>query len=274
MTTPMHVYDEIAERLGVVKGRQNVIAFFGNLSALDAEIQREIVRELLGRSNEAARPLKRREYSTGPLPKLSESPRARIMTGMKKVRQGPATGVIRMNLLLAKERLGRDVGRDKTPTGIRAFVTDLVKKNKVLTEREVKAAIGKAFKLNPKTISAGVIHDVRRRLGIDRPGAIAYAKAMLKKNPVLEAKKVIDTVAGKFGIRLGPPDVSRLRPSGSKRQRTVRVARLAGKAAASVRRGRPGRPPKASRSGGISVTYQGSGRPEDLAAFFRGLAAE
>jgi hypothetical protein len=162
---------------------------------------------------------------------------------------------------------------DKTAAGIRTFVTDLLKKNKALTEREVKAAIGKVFKLNPKTISAGVIRDVRKRLGIDRPGAIAYAKAMLKKNPVLEAKKVIETVGGKFGIRLGPPDVSRLRPAGSKRQRAVRPAGAG--TAAPVKRGRPGRPPKVSRSGGaISVTYQGSGRPEDLAAFFRGLAGQ
>jgi hypothetical protein len=163
---------------------------------------------------------------------------------------------------------------DKTAAGIRTFVTDLVKKNKALTEREVKAAIGKAFKLNPKTISAGIIRDVRKRLGIDRPGAIAYAKAMLKKNPGLEAKKVIETVGSKFGIRLGPPDVSRLRPAGSRRQRAVRTARAAS-GTASVKRGRPGRPPKVSRSGGaISVTYQGSGRPEDLAAFFRGLAGQ
>ena len=162
---------------------------------------------------------------------------------------------------------------DKNPAGIRTFVTDLVKKNKALTEREVKAAIGKAFKLNPKTISAGVIRDVRKRLGIDRPGAIAYAKAMLKQNPVLEAKKVIETVGSKFGIRLGPPDVSRLRPAGSKRQRAVRPA-SAGRTEP-VKRGRPGRPPKSSRSGGaISVTYQGNGRPEDLAAFFRGLAGQ
>jgi hypothetical protein len=163
---------------------------------------------------------------------------------------------------------------DKTAAGIRTFVTDTLKKNKALTERELKAAIGKAFKLNPKTISAGVIREVRKRLGIDRPGAIAYAKAMLKKDPVLEAKKVIDTVGAKFGIRLGPPDVSRLRPAGSKRQRAARAAR-AGGPTTSVRRGRPGRPPKSSRSAGaISVTYQGSGRPEDLAAFFRGLAGE
>jgi len=154
---------------------------------------------------------------------------------------------------------------------------DQLKKNKALTEREVKAAIGKVFKLNPKTISAGVIRDVRKRLGIDRPGAIAYAKAMLKKDPVLEAKKVIDAVGSKFGVRLGPPDVSRLRPAGSRRRRSVRTASTANASAASAgpartRRGKPGRPPKVARSGGtISVTYQGEGRPEDLATFFRSL---
>jgi ribosomal protein L23 len=169
---------------------------------------------------------------------------------------------------------------DQNPAAIRTFVMDLLKKSKALTEREVKAAIGKAFKVNPKTISAGVIRDARKRLGIDRPGAIAFARAMLKKNPVLEAKKVIDAVGSKFGVRLGPPDVSRLRPAGSRRRRAARAASPkaaaagSGAAAATVRRGRPGRPPKAGRSfGSISVTYQGSGRPEDLAAFFRGLAA-
>ena len=109
----------------------------------------------------------------------------------------------------------------------------------------MKAAIGKAFKLNPKTISAGVIRDVRKRLGIDRPGAIAYAKALLKKNPVLEAKKVIESVGGKFGIRLGPPDVSRLRPAGSKRQRAVRTVRAAGRTS----RIRQARPPGPSSEG-------------------------
>lgn len=162
---------------------------------------------------------------------------------------------------------------DKSPEGIRSFVTDQLKKNKALTEREVKAAIGKAFKLNPKTISAGVIRDVRKRLGIDRPGAIAYAKAMLKKDPGLEAKKVIDAVGSRFGVRLGPPDVSRLRPAGSRRRRAARAAGPASAGAPRLRRGKPGRPPRAGRAGGtISVTYQGSGRPEDLAAFFRNLA--
>jgi len=152
---------------------------------------------------------------------------------------------------------------DQSVAKVRGFVTDLLKKNKALTEREVKAAIGRAFKLNPRKISAGVIRDVRKRLGIDRPGAIAFARALLDKNPVLEAKKVIDEVGRRFGVRLGAPDVSRLRPVGARRRRGgPRPDRV------SMRRtARGGR-----KAGSISVTYQGSGHPEDLAAFFRSLA--
>ena len=152
---------------------------------------------------------------------------------------------------------------DKNVAKVRGFVTDLLKKNKALTEREVKAAIGRAFKINPKTISAGVIREVRKRLGIDRPGAIAFAKALLDKNPVLEAKRVIEEVGTRFGVRLGAPDVSRLRPVGARRRRGAgRADRV------SMRRsGGSGR-----KAGSISVTYQGSGHPEDLAAFFRALA--
>ena len=139
---------------------------------------------------------------------------------------------------------------DKNVAKVRGFVTDLLKKNKALTEREVKAAIGRAFKLNPKTISAGVIREVRKRLGIDRPGAIAFAKALLDKNPVLEAKRVIEEVGTRFGVRLGAPDVSRLRPVGARRRRGAgRADRV------SMRRsGGSGR-----KAGSISVTYQGSG---------------
>jgi hypothetical protein len=153
---------------------------------------------------------------------------------------------------------------EKNVAKIRGFVTDLLKKNKMLTEREVKAAIGRAFKLNPKTISAGVIRDVRKKLGIDRPGAIAFARALLDKNPALEAKKVIEEVGTRFGIRLGAPDVSRLRPVGARRRRGgPRPDRVSMRRTA-MRGGR--------KAGAISVTYQGSGHPEDLAAFFRALA--
>ena len=176
------------------------------------------------------------------------------------------------------------------PEKIRAFVTDLLKKNKSLTEREVKAKIGKEFKLNPRSISAGVIRKVRATLGIDRPGALAFARKMLAETPTLEAKKVIKAIAAKFGVRLGPPDVSRLRP------RRAGAAPRRGRPPKAAKRG-PGRPPKAAkrgpdrppkpvaatrapgvravpgkRGGAITVTYQGTGSPEALADFFRSLS--
>jgi len=169
---------------------------------------------------------------------------------------------------------------------VRAYVSGLLKKNKALTEREVKALIGKTFRVNPKSVGAAVIRDVRAALGIDRPGALAHARKMLVENPALEAKKVIRAIGEKFGIRLGPPDVSRLRP----RKKGAAVRR--GRPPKSVKRG-PGRPPKAAAAkagavktpragrpakaatrgkGIISVTYQGKGLPEALAAFFRSLS--
>ena len=167
---------------------------------------------------------------------------------------------------------------------VRAYVTGLLKKNKALTEREVKAQIGKAFKVNPKSVGAAVIRDVRAALGIDRPGALAHARKMLAENPALEAKKVIRTIGEKFGIRLGPPDVSRLRPRkkgvAPRRGRPPKGVKggpgRRAKAAAPAPEvpGRAGRGAKApSRGKGvISVSYQGKGLPEALASFFRSLA--
>jgi hypothetical protein len=171
---------------------------------------------------------------------------------------------------------------------VRAFVLDLLKKNKALTEREVKAAIGKAFKVNPKNVGAAVIRDVRLSLGIDRPGALAFARKMLAQDPTLQAKKVIQTIRTKFGIKLGPPDVSRLRSKkksaaarrGRPRKAAVRrrAARAAGVPRAAKAPARRGRPPKAAPTrrgkgkGVISVSYQGTGLPQALAAFFRSLA--
>ena len=173
---------------------------------------------------------------------------------------------------------------------VRTFVTDLLKKDKALTEKEVKAAIGRAFKTNPRDVGAGVIREVREALGIDRPGAIAFARKMLTQDPTLEAKKVIGAIGSRFGIRLGAPDVSRLRPKkkgkGGPRRRARRAAAAAPakrgpgrprkaaavaavKAVAKVAKGRPGRP---AAGGRISVSYQGTGSPEALAAFFRSLA--
>ncbi|MFI5180782.1 MAG: hypothetical protein ACHQPI_05285 [Thermoanaerobaculia bacterium] len=175
------------------------------------------------------------------------------------------------------------------PEKVRAFVTDLLKKHKALTEREVKAKIGKAFKVNPKSVSAGVIREVRAKLGIDRPGALAFARKMLAESPTLEAKKVIKAIASKFGIRLGPPDVSRLRPrragAAPRRGRPPKVAKRrpgrprkaapapAAVAAAAAAPAAPrGRAAAGKRGSNITVTYHGTGTPEALAAFFRSLS--
>ncbi|MEO6324064.1 MAG: hypothetical protein ABIT01_20520 [Thermoanaerobaculia bacterium] len=96
----------------------------------------------------------------------------------------------------------------------------------------MKAAAVKVLKVSPREVGASVIRDVRKKMGIDRPSALSHARAVLAKDPNVEARKVIDAIRERFGIRLGPPDVSRLRP------RT-----------ASTGRGRPakrGRRPKAA----------------------------
>jgi hypothetical protein len=172
---------------------------------------------------------------------------------------------------------------------VRTYVIDLLKEKKALTEREVKAAIGKAFKVNPKTIGAGVIREVRKRMGIDRQSALAHARAILRKEPLLEAKKVINAIGERFGVRLGPPDVSRLRPrkaragrgrarkaaAPAKAARTPKAAAPV-KVAASKRRGRKTARTAARASarvrkagaGRVTVSFEGTGDPADLAAFF------
>src|SRR5512143_2740592 len=94
----------------------------------------------------------------------------------------------------------------------RTSVEDLLRTNKALTEREVKTAVGKTLRVSPRDVRASLIRDVRRSLGIDRPAALAFARGMLAKEPGIEARRVMDAVNERFGIRLGPPDVSRLRP--------------------------------------------------------------
>ena len=142
---------------------------------------------------------------------------------------------------------------------LKAYITDILKKNKRLNEREVKTAVRKGLKLGPKPIGSGVIRQVRKSLGIDRPRAIAYARKLLAKNPTLEAKKVMKDVGERFGISLQPPDISHLRPAGSRRKRAART-----KVVAAPRK-------KTHRLfGAASITREGS--PEDVARFFRSLA--
>lgn len=163
---------------------------------------------------------------------------------------------------------------NNTDVRVKAFVTDVLKKDKTLTEREVKAAVRRGLKLGGVPIGAGVIREVRRKLGIDRPRAIAYVKNLLAKNPTLEGKKVIEDVGKRFGISLGAPDVSRLRPAGARRKKALvaKVAPQPMKTAATAKT-EPQPTNKAQRShGSIVVTYEAKGIPEDVAQFFRSLA--
>ena len=182
---------------------------------------------------------------------------------------------------------------------VRSFIQDLLKETKALTEKEVKVMVAKTFKTSPKEIGARMIRDIRKSLGIDRPAALAHAKAMLVKDPLLEGKAVVEAIASKFGIRLGPPDVSRLRPKSAKRSRPrgrrakangarrgpgrppAKAASQVEAKAAAAPKAKPGPKPRlkaraatALKAGSISLSFEGAGRPEDLAAFFLSLGRE
>lgn len=154
---------------------------------------------------------------------------------------------------------------NKSDARVKTYITDVLKKNKNLTEREVKAAVRRGLKLGRTPIGAAIIREVRKNLGIDRPRAIAYARKLLAKNPTLEAKKVIEDVGERFGISLQAPDVSRLRPAGGRRKKVSRKKRSGAKVQV-----QPTRKGKRS-SGAISTTHTAKGTPEEVARFFRSL---
>lgn len=174
---------------------------------------------------------------------------------------------------------------------LRQAAESLLKDDKALNEKDAKAALAKMLKLKPSEIGAGVIREVRRQLGIDRPAALAWARSFLAKAPTTEARVVIEAVAEKFGIRLGPPDVTRLRPKEARRPRKngrKKAARAAASRPKVLRpevveeaprkgRGRASRGPEpvvvpGPVKGEVSVTFQGRGSPEDLARFFHSLS--
>lgn len=172
---------------------------------------------------------------------------------------------------------------------LREAAETLLKDNKALNEKSAKAALAKMLKVKPAEIGAGVIREVRRQLGIDRPAALAWARALLAKAPTTEARVVIDEVAEKFGIRLGPPDVTRLRPQEARRPRKngrKKARRASGpkvlrpevvEEAPRKGRGRGAKGPEpvvvpGPVKGEVSVTFQGRGNPEDLARFFHSLS--
>jgi hypothetical protein len=155
---------------------------------------------------------------------------------------------------------------------LKAYITDILKKNKRLNELAVKAAVRRGLKLGRAPIGAGVIREVRRSLGIDRPRAIAYVRNLLAKNPTLEAKKVIENVGERFGISLAAPDVSHLRPGKKKVSGRLRRARARKKKVAAAKvEAHPVR--KSQRSlGTVSGIHEATGTPEEVARFFRSLA--
>ncbi len=188
------------------------------------------------------------------------------------------------------------------PAKLRSVVEELLRENKALTEKQVKAAAAKALRVKAEDVGSAVIRDVRKSMGIDRPKALDHAREMLRKNPKLEARSVVAEIAEKFGIRLGPPDVSRLRPKEGKRpRRDGRLARAvkaprgrrgarpagaegAGSAVSPEQpagaepvpegagRGRVAPAPLVLRKGEIAMTFEGKGEPTDLARFFLSLA--
>lgn len=83
-------------------------------------------------------------------------------------------------------------------------VRALLTKNKALTEKEVLEQV--------KGTSRKEIRALRVSLGIDRQSAIADARGRLAKEPGLPAARLIGEIFAAYGVRLGPPDVSRLRP--------------------------------------------------------------
>ena len=157
-------------------------------------------------------------------------------------------------------------------TRLKAYITDILKKNKKLKEREVQAAVRRDLKLGREPVGASVIREVRRSLGIDRPRAISYVRNLLAKHPTLEAKKVIEDVRERFGISLQAPDVSRLRPGKKKVSGRLRRARARKKKVAAAKvRPQPKREGRRS-FGAVSATHTAKGTPEDVARFFRSLA--
>ena len=160
----------------------------------------------------------------------------------------------------------------KSDASLKAYITDILKKDKSLNERDVKAAVRRGLKLGRAPIGAGVIREVRRSLGIDRPRAIAYARKLLAKNPTLEAKKVIEELGERFGISLQAPDVSRLRPGKKKVSGRLRRGRARKKKVATAKVW-----PQPKREGrrsiaAVSATHTAKGAPEEVARFFRSLA--
>ncbi len=157
---------------------------------------------------------------------------------------------------------------------LRAQVRDLLEQNKGLTEKEVKEKAARTLRVKPADVSGGIVREVRKSMGIDRPSALSFARDVLKKDPGMEARTLIQAVGERFGIRIGPPDVSRLRPASAK----ARTGRKPGpkpgmKRAAQAPAPAPAgpRPVVKLGKGEIAVVVEAKGKPGDVARFFESI---
>lgn len=83
-------------------------------------------------------------------------------------------------------------------------VQALLEKQKYRTEAEVMERV--------KGATRPMIRAVRRHLGIDRPSCLADVRKALEDHPEWKGAAAISYARSRYGIQLGAPDVSRLRP--------------------------------------------------------------
>ncbi|HWC64738.1 MAG TPA: hypothetical protein VG777_01545 [Thermoanaerobaculia bacterium] len=143
----------------------------------------------------------------------------------------------------------------------------MLRANKSVNERQLKKEA--ARRLGRKDVPLPAIREARRKLGIDRASAQREAQKILRTGK-MTGPQVIEEIQKRFGVKLFPPELSRLR-------RKAGIAplrkRKAGAPAAKDKSGLAIAPlsGRAAR-GAIDVSFSGRGSAKELANFFRQLA--
>jgi hypothetical protein len=150
----------------------------------------------------------------------------------------------------------------------KALVTQLVtmlRANKSLNERELKKEAARRLR---KDVPLPAIREARRKLGIDRASAQREAQKMLLAGK-MTGTQVIEAIRKRFGVKLFPPELSRLRRKAGiaplRRPRAVRETARTGGVTIVPLGGR-------AAKGAIEVTFNGRGSARGLAEFFKHLA--
>lgn len=143
----------------------------------------------------------------------------------------------------------------------------MLRANKSVNERQLKKDA--ARRLGRKDVPLPAIREARRKLGIDRASAQREAQKILRAGK-MSGPQVIEEIQKRFGVKLFPPELSRLR-------RKAGIAPLRKRrAAAPAAAGKPGLAiaPLSGKAvrGAIDVTFNGRGSAKELARFFRQLA--